>query len=93
MLDNLSDGRLEIGVGRGGVMEAYFWGQQADPHTNYDRYCETLAIMREGFSHDRLTYAGRFHWGDLGHEQAMRSIELFTTEVMPRYTTASPPSR
>ncbi|HYS18312.1 MAG TPA: LLM class flavin-dependent oxidoreductase, partial [Candidatus Binatia bacterium] len=29
MLDNLSDGRLEIGVGRGGVMEAYFWGQEA----------------------------------------------------------------
>src|SRR5262245_35846284 len=26
MLDHLSDGRLEIGVGRGGVMEAYFWG-------------------------------------------------------------------
>jgi alkanesulfonate monooxygenase SsuD/methylene tetrahydromethanopterin reductase-like flavin-dependent oxidoreductase (luciferase family) len=61
MLDNLSDGRLEIGVGRGGVMEAYFWGQEADPETNYERYRETLAILREGLSHDHLTYSGRFH--------------------------------
>src|SRR5207249_3957737 len=61
MLDNLSDGRLEIGVGRGGVMEAFFWGQEADPETNYARYLETLAIIREGLSHDELTYAGRFH--------------------------------
>jgi alkanesulfonate monooxygenase SsuD/methylene tetrahydromethanopterin reductase-like flavin-dependent oxidoreductase (luciferase family) len=26
-----------------------------------------------------------FQWGDLTHEQAMRSIALFTTEVMPHY--------
>ena len=26
-----------------------------------------------------------FQWGDLSHEQAMRSIELFATEVMPAY--------
>lgn len=61
MLDNLSGGRLEVGVGRGGVMEAYFWGQEADPETNYARYLETLAIVREGLAHDVLTYAGRFH--------------------------------
>ncbi len=61
MLDNLSDGRLEIGVGRGGVMEAFFWGQEADSETNYARYLETLAIIKEGLSHDHLTYAGRFH--------------------------------
>src|SRR5258706_4238223 len=61
MLDNLSDGRLEIGVGRGGVMEAFFWGQEADSETNYARYLETLAIIKEGLSHEQLTYAGRFH--------------------------------
>jgi alkanesulfonate monooxygenase SsuD/methylene tetrahydromethanopterin reductase-like flavin-dependent oxidoreductase (luciferase family) len=61
MLDHLSGGRLEIGVGRGGVMEAHFWGQEADPETNYARYGETLAILREGLSHEQLSYAGRFH--------------------------------
>ena len=61
MLDHLSEGRLEIGVGRGGVMEAYFWGQEADSETNYARYQETLEIIRAGLSYDQLTYAGRFH--------------------------------
>ena len=61
MLDHLSGGRLEIGVGRGGVMEAFFWGQEADSDTNYARYQETLSIIREGLSHETLTYAGRFH--------------------------------
>jgi alkanesulfonate monooxygenase SsuD/methylene tetrahydromethanopterin reductase-like flavin-dependent oxidoreductase (luciferase family) len=31
-----------------------------------------------------------FQWGDLTHEQAMRSIELFATEVMPGYSTVPP---
>jgi hypothetical protein len=34
-----------------------------------------------------------FQWGDLTHEQAMRSIELFATEVMPRYVAAAPAAR
>jgi alkanesulfonate monooxygenase SsuD/methylene tetrahydromethanopterin reductase-like flavin-dependent oxidoreductase (luciferase family) len=61
MLDNLSGGRMEIGVGRGGVLEAYFWGQDSDVEVNYQRYLETLAIMREGLSHDELTYHGQFY--------------------------------
>lgn len=61
MLDHLSGGRVEIGVGRGGTLEAYFWGQESDAETNYARYLETLAIIREGLSHDELTYEGRFH--------------------------------
>jgi hypothetical protein len=27
-----------------------------------------------------------FQWGSLSHQQAMRSIDLFATEVMPHYT-------
>jgi alkanesulfonate monooxygenase SsuD/methylene tetrahydromethanopterin reductase-like flavin-dependent oxidoreductase (luciferase family) len=60
MLDNLCDGRLEIGVGRGGVLEAFFWGQDSDPETNLARYEETLAVVLRGLSHDQLTFKGRF---------------------------------
>jgi alkanesulfonate monooxygenase SsuD/methylene tetrahydromethanopterin reductase-like flavin-dependent oxidoreductase (luciferase family) len=34
-----------------------------------------------------------FQWGDLSHAQAMRSIELFATEVMPRYAAPAPMTR
>jgi alkanesulfonate monooxygenase SsuD/methylene tetrahydromethanopterin reductase-like flavin-dependent oxidoreductase (luciferase family) len=61
MLDNLSGGRMDIGVGRGGVLEAYFWGQDSDVETNYARYLETLHIIQEGLSHDGLTYHGEFY--------------------------------
>lgn len=61
MLDHLSGGRMEIGVGRGGVMEAYFWGQEADSETNFQRYQETLDIIRQGLNTESLTYKGRFH--------------------------------
>jgi alkanesulfonate monooxygenase SsuD/methylene tetrahydromethanopterin reductase-like flavin-dependent oxidoreductase (luciferase family) len=61
MLDNLSGGRMEIGVGRGGVMEAFFWGQEADSDINFVRYQETLAIIRQGMSNDVLDYQGKFH--------------------------------
>jgi alkanesulfonate monooxygenase SsuD/methylene tetrahydromethanopterin reductase-like flavin-dependent oxidoreductase (luciferase family) len=60
MLDHLSGGRLEIGVGRGGVLEAYFWGQESDDESNQARYDEHLAILIAGLSHDELTYRGRF---------------------------------
>lgn len=61
MLDSLAEGRLEIGVGCGGVLEAFFWGQDSEPEANQARYDETLAIVLESLSHDELTYEGRFH--------------------------------
>ena len=94
MLDNLSGGRMEIGVGRGGVLEAYFWGQDSDVEMNYARYLETLAIMREGLSHDELTYHGQFYDFDtlpmrMRHKQTpypslwyMRNIETAAVEGM-----------
>jgi len=61
MLDTLSKGRMEIGVGRGGVMEAFFWGQEADSESNYQRYLETLEIMRRGLTNEYLNFQGDFY--------------------------------
>ena len=33
-----------------------------------------------------------FQWGNLTHEQAMQSIELFASEVMPHYVEKTPVS-
>jgi hypothetical protein len=41
----------------------------------------------------RLNYfVCSFQWGGLSHAQAMRSIELFVTKVMPHYTVTLSPS-
>ena len=64
MLDHLSSGRLEMGVGRGGVLEAYFWGSDADVERNQQKYRETLAILKAGLSHEMLTYHGEFYTFD-----------------------------
>jgi alkanesulfonate monooxygenase SsuD/methylene tetrahydromethanopterin reductase-like flavin-dependent oxidoreductase (luciferase family) len=60
MLDNLTKGRLELGVGRGGVFEAFFWGQSHDDDENRAHFEETLAILQAGLSRDVLTYDGHY---------------------------------
>jgi alkanesulfonate monooxygenase SsuD/methylene tetrahydromethanopterin reductase-like flavin-dependent oxidoreductase (luciferase family) len=60
MLDNLTNGRLELGVGRGGVFEAFFWGQGYDEDENRARFEDTLSIIQQGMSHNVLNYEGRF---------------------------------
>ena len=59
MLDHLSGGRLELGVGRGiAPPEHQLWG--LDNEDARARSEETLAILLAGFETDLLTHHGRF---------------------------------
>jgi alkanesulfonate monooxygenase SsuD/methylene tetrahydromethanopterin reductase-like flavin-dependent oxidoreductase (luciferase family) len=73
MLDTLSDGRLELGVGRGASpYEAAFFG--VDPKTSADRYQEILEILMKGIGARRLDHAGRFYTFD-GVPMALQPVQ------------------
>jgi alkanesulfonate monooxygenase SsuD/methylene tetrahydromethanopterin reductase-like flavin-dependent oxidoreductase (luciferase family) len=58
MLDHLSQGRLEVGIGRGrSPIELALYGQ--DIATAQAVFDETLAVMRLAFVQDRVTFAGK----------------------------------
>jgi alkanesulfonate monooxygenase SsuD/methylene tetrahydromethanopterin reductase-like flavin-dependent oxidoreductase (luciferase family) len=57
MLDQLSDGRLDLGVGRGvSPYELRYFG--VDPGETRAIFNETLAALLAGFTHSRLTFEG-----------------------------------
>jgi alkanesulfonate monooxygenase SsuD/methylene tetrahydromethanopterin reductase-like flavin-dependent oxidoreductase (luciferase family) len=60
MLDHLSSGRLQIGIGRGiTAIEHTYWGQR--PEEAQARQDEMLAILALGLTRDTLTYEGQFY--------------------------------
>jgi alkanesulfonate monooxygenase SsuD/methylene tetrahydromethanopterin reductase-like flavin-dependent oxidoreductase (luciferase family) len=60
MLDQISGGRLELGVGRGiSPIEVGYYS--VDPAEAQARYTETLEILRNGFGARRLSHQGQFY--------------------------------
>jgi alkanesulfonate monooxygenase SsuD/methylene tetrahydromethanopterin reductase-like flavin-dependent oxidoreductase (luciferase family) len=63
MLDNLTGGRLQVGVGKGiSPLEHTFWGH--GPEAAWDRFEETLAILVAGLTNDTLSYTGTYYQFD-----------------------------
>jgi alkanesulfonate monooxygenase SsuD/methylene tetrahydromethanopterin reductase-like flavin-dependent oxidoreductase (luciferase family) len=60
MLDNLSDGRLQIGIGRGtgGGQEFAMWG--GNPDENNQRFDETFQILMRGLTSQFLSFQGQY---------------------------------
>jgi alkanesulfonate monooxygenase SsuD/methylene tetrahydromethanopterin reductase-like flavin-dependent oxidoreductase (luciferase family) len=59
MLDILSGGRLNFGVGRG-IIPKHFEGFRVPPQESLARYEEALEIIRRAWTHERFSYEGRF---------------------------------
>jgi len=59
MLDQLSHGRLELGIGRGiSPYEVGYYG--IDPATGPERFAEALEVILKGLAVPRLTYKGKY---------------------------------
>lgn len=71
MLDQLSGGRLELGLGRGSMpYEIAMYGD--DPATAQARYLENFEIIRQAFSQDEVSFSGQHI-----------SIERFPVRIHP----------
>ena len=60
MLDHLSHGRLEIGVGRG-VSPFELGYHNIDHSKSRDMFIDAYACLRQGMAHDVLDYAGPYY--------------------------------
>jgi len=58
-LDQLSMGRLVLGVGIGGEDPHEFWSSGVDPATRGARTNEAIAILKRLWTEDHVTFAGR----------------------------------
>jgi alkanesulfonate monooxygenase SsuD/methylene tetrahydromethanopterin reductase-like flavin-dependent oxidoreductase (luciferase family) len=58
MLDQLSGGRLDLGIGHGAPVELSFFGVSAEE--TRDRYSEAAEIVLKAMETNRLTHSGRY---------------------------------
>ncbi|SKA37893.1 Flavin-dependent oxidoreductase, luciferase family (includes alkanesulfonate monooxygenase SsuD and methylene tetrahydromethanopterin reductase) [Enhydrobacter aerosaccus] len=62
LLDNLSNGRIDVGVGKGTVYNEYeFVGHGLRSHDSRERMEEAIEILERAWSGKPFTYRGRFH--------------------------------
>jgi alkanesulfonate monooxygenase SsuD/methylene tetrahydromethanopterin reductase-like flavin-dependent oxidoreductase (luciferase family) len=59
LVDIISDGRLDVGVGRGN-RPAEFAGYRVPQEESRDRFDETVEIMRRAWTDERVSFHGRF---------------------------------
>ena len=60
LIDIISKGRLDVGVGRGN-RPAEFAGYQVPQQENRERFDETMDIILKAWTEERFTYEGRFY--------------------------------
>src|SRR6202051_3551313 len=58
MLDQLSGGRLDLGIGRGAPVELSYFGVSAEE--TQERYSEAAEIVLKAMETNRLTHSGRY---------------------------------
>src|SRR6186997_439098 len=59
MLDQMSGGRLELGIGRGiSPYEVGYYG--VDPATGPERFTEAMQVIMKGLTEKRLVHAGKY---------------------------------
>jgi alkanesulfonate monooxygenase SsuD/methylene tetrahydromethanopterin reductase-like flavin-dependent oxidoreductase (luciferase family) len=62
LLDNLSKGRIDVGIGKGTVYNEYeFVGHGLRSHDSRERMEEAIEILERAWRESPLTYQGRFH--------------------------------
>jgi alkanesulfonate monooxygenase SsuD/methylene tetrahydromethanopterin reductase-like flavin-dependent oxidoreductase (luciferase family) len=60
MLDQISGGRLDVGIGRGiSSLEATLYG--ADPKLSLELFEECLTVLRSAFASDRVAHSGKHY--------------------------------